>query len=234
MVAVNAPNRSPTAANLHAAVTTVLALDGHRNQDQPFAVWPVVGDDQGALVLRLGWLSDEPAPPGLLSCPGWRFGPLHTRTRAVTKSEITYAELAATPPSRRILFAVRSPMLFSSNGATVHLPTAWLMWRSLMHRWNQYCPEGLQLDPEAVEGAAHRARVDRFELESRDRVLASSPDGHGGWRERQLRGCVGTLEICPADEDDSALLTPLAGFAEVAGVGYMTTHGFGAVNVSVR
>ncbi|MGV1006484.1 MAG: CRISPR system precrRNA processing endoribonuclease RAMP protein Cas6 [Candidatus Nanopelagicales bacterium] len=231
--AVNSPDRSPTAANLHAAVTSSLALERHHDQEQPFAVWPVLSAEGGGLVLRVGWLPDDPPPSGLLSSAGWRFGPLHTRTRTVTQSRIPFAELVGATPGRRIRFDINSPMLFSRHGSTAHLPTTWLIWRSLLHRWNQHAPAGLALDGTAVEQAAQRAVVDRFALESRERLATATADGSGGWRERRIRGCVGWLEVALDSPADAELLTPLAGFAEVAGVGYMTTHGFGAVSVEV-
>lgn len=235
LVAANAPGRTPTAGNLHAAVTTALALDGHREQEQPFAVWPVLPEDDGpGLVLRVGWLPDSDPPAGLTGCRGWRFGPLHAQTRTVTTTRITYEQLAAAKPGRHISVQLVSPMLFSHHGVNVHLPTPWLMWRSLLHRWNRYCPPELAWDAREVEAAAGRVHVERFELTSRDRVVASTPDGRGGFRERRMRGCVGWMDVRPDNPTDSRLLTPLAGFAEVAGIGYMTTHGFGAVTIEVN
>jgi len=193
----------------------------HHAQDKPFSVGPVRGISGGAL-WRLGWLADSPLPDlaGVV-----RFGSVFHEVREHQVEEISFAALAAGRPVCSAGLAMVSPMYFSRNGRDHPIPDPVLIVRSLARRWNVAVPATVAIPDEL-----------------RDRLCATVllADMQGGTvaapvtTSRDQVGFVGTVRLeLPrhAELDIGVVFAALMRFAELAGIGAQTTHGFGAVDL---
>ena len=209
----------------------------HHAAVKPFAVGPFspastvaapaqdTGSASGA-AWRLGWLPDGPPP-------AWpptqvRFGVVTCPVVAHHEQAWSFAEIAATPPARRAVLTVLTPLFFARNGRDLPLPEPVLIVRSLVTRWNAHAPAGL-----AISDTDSRAVADAV-------YLAAMPGGHTV--DIQVAdtvhqtGFVGTAELAllrAAANRTASILAALARFAVIAGIGAQTTHGFGAVDVQL-
>ena len=118
-----------------------------------------------------------------------------------------------------------SPMYFSRNGRDHPIPDPVLIVRSLARRWNVAVPATVAIPDEL-----------------RDRLCAAVllADMQGGTvaapvtTSRDQVGFVGTVRLeLPrhAELDIGVVFAALMRFAELAGIGAQTTHGFGAVDL---
>lgn len=119
---------------------------------------------------------------------------------------------------RRVTFQLTSPVVFKSGGLSHSLPTASLMFNSLIEKWNAFAPVAFM--PELRRYAEECLAVSRFDLESRPVPLKE-----GGLR----IGAVGQITFTAANFDRFWLgqIRTLAAFALFAGVGAGTTQGLG-------
>ncbi|MDX9992708.1 MAG: CRISPR system precrRNA processing endoribonuclease RAMP protein Cas6 [Anaerolineales bacterium] len=126
--------------------------------------------------------------------------------------------LAGLGPARRVTFQFTSPVVFKSGGLSHPLPSASLVFHSLLERWNAFAP--LTLGPEVQRFAEECLAVSRFELKSRPVALKD-----GGLR----IGAVGALTFTATHPDKFWLgqIQTLAAFAQFAGVGAGTAQGLG-------
>lgn len=119
---------------------------------------------------------------------------------------------------RRVTFQFTSPVVFKSGGLSHPLPTASLVFHSLLERWNAFAP--LAFPPELQRFADECLAVSRFELKSRPVPLKE-----GGLR----IGAVGKLTFTATNPDKFWLgqLHTLAAFAQFSGLGAGTAQGLG-------
>jgi CRISPR-associated endoribonuclease Cas6 len=118
-------------------------------------------------------------------------------------------------------------MFFSRNGRDLPVPEPVLMVRSLVSRWNAHAPAELAIEDDTVRQLADGVYL--AGMRGGTEQVAVTP------QLRQL-GFVGTAELgllrtvsAHAGEVFGALMR----FAAIAGVGAQTTHGFGAVGVTI-
>lgn len=119
---------------------------------------------------------------------------------------------------RRVGFQFTSPVVFKSGGISQPLPTASLVFNSLIEKWNAFAP--LALMPELRRYAEECLAVSRFDLESRPVPLKE-----GGLR----IGAVGQITFTATHFDRFWMgqIQVLAAFALFSGVGAGTAYGLG-------
>lgn len=119
---------------------------------------------------------------------------------------------------RRVSFQFASPVVFKSGGLSHPLPTASLVFNSLIEKWNAFAP--LALMPELRRYAEECLAVSRFDLESRPVPLKE-----GGLR----IGAVGQITFTTTNFDRFWMgqIHALAAFALFCGIGAGTTQGLG-------
>lgn len=125
---------------------------------------------------------------------------------------------------RRVSFQFTSPVVFKSGGLSHPLPTASLVFNSLIEKWNAFAP--LALMPELRRYAEECLAVSRFDLESR-----SVPLKDGGLR----IGAVGQITFTTTNFDRFWMgqIHALAAFAFFSGIGAGTTQGLGQVRLVI-
>ncbi|MEU4376717.1 CRISPR system precrRNA processing endoribonuclease RAMP protein Cas6 [Pseudonocardia alni] len=186
-----------------------------------FSTGPLV--DHGDVVWwRLGWLGAArcPTPTGSV-----RIGPATRRIVGADVAEWSFAQLAAGPPARAAEVDVLSPLYFSRSGRDHPLPDPVLVVGSLARRWNQWCPVESSLTEDEL-----RALTSSVHLTDLDGRTRTSPVRPG----QDQTGFVGRVRFAvprAAGATTAAAFAALLRFAEIAGVGAQTGHGFGAVRV---
>lgn len=125
---------------------------------------------------------------------------------------------------RRVSFQFTSPVVFKSGGISHPLPTASLVFNSLIEKWNAFAP--LALMPELRRYAEECLAVSRFDLESRPVPLKE-----GGLR----IGAVGQITFTATTFDRFWLgqIHALAAFALYAGIGAGTSYGLGQARLMI-
>jgi CRISPR-associated endoribonuclease Cas6 len=212
-------------ARLHGAVCALVEREHcgeHRAQRKPFSVGPLLGGGSGAARWRLGWLADQ-APR--LAPEVVRFGPHPCAVVRSDTREVPFASLAAGPPAWSAELDVISPLYFSRNGRDHPLPDPVLVLRSTMDRWNAFASAALAV-PEPV-GRELLATVWLAAMDGRTESTPVTATMH-------QTGFVGTARLAltrAAGRTAATAFAALMRFADIAGIGAQTTHGFGAVRL---
>lgn len=125
---------------------------------------------------------------------------------------------------RRVTFQFASPVVFKSGGLTHPLPTAPLVFNSLLEKWNAFAP--LAFAPELRRYAETCLAVSRFDLKSRPVPLKD-----GGLR----IGAVGSVSFTATNFDRFWLgqIHALAAFARFSGLGAGTAQGLGQARLAM-
>ena len=207
-------------ARMHGAAC---ALFGHPEPGgRPrFSVWPLV-DRGDRASWRVGWLAAEPCPRDVAAVT---FGDDTHRVLDVAVREWTYPELAAARPARHADLDVHSPMFFSRNGRDLPLPDPVLIIQSLVGRWDHHAPPAF-----TVPDDVRRALLATVYLVGMD---GGTVTGAVGTRTAQT-GFVGSVSLAltrAADDPTASAFATLLRYAEIAGLGAQTGHGFGATTV---
>jgi len=212
-------------ARLHGAACAMVERQwggGHCAQRKPFSVGPLLGGGSGAARWRLGWLAD---PVPRLSPEVVRFGPHPCAVADCQTREVPFASLAAGPPAWSAELDVISPLYFSRNGRDHPLPDPVLMLRSTLDRWNAFAPA-----PLAVPEPVRRELLATVWLAAMDgRTVSTAVTAT-----MQQTGFVGTARLAltrAAGRVAATAFAALMRFADIAGIGAQTTHGFGAVRL---
>ncbi|MBA2324201.1 MAG: CRISPR system precrRNA processing endoribonuclease RAMP protein Cas6 [Pseudonocardiales bacterium] len=210
-------------ARLHGAACALLEPSAvpHDSNHKPFSVWPLIGDGPMAR-WRLGWLS---AVSPTVSFGPVTFGSTSHRVVRHRTEQISFADLARTPPRRRARVEAVSPLYFSRNGRDHPLPDPVLITRSALDRWDRHAPPAL-----VVPESARRELLSTIYLAEME---GCTVEGAVGARTSQS-GFVGVVELAltrAANQNTASLFAALLRFAGIAGIGAQTTHGFGAVRV---
>ncbi|MGH3801349.1 MAG: CRISPR system precrRNA processing endoribonuclease RAMP protein Cas6 [Pseudonocardiaceae bacterium] len=212
-------------ARLHGAACTMLEGPSvvHTAQHKPFSVGPLIEASPGRTRWRVGWLGSAEPPPipetvalGLARCP----------VRTARPQRKSFAELLAGPPVRHVELRFVSPTFFARKGRDLPLPDPVLIMRSLATRWDAHAPPELVLPAEVLTALLDSVYLADVAVETRRAQVS-----HAMWQ----TGFVGAARLALTKAGDAAatqVFTALTRFAEFAGVGAQTTHGFGAVRLA--
>ena len=136
-----------------------------------------------------------------------------------------FAALAASPPAWSAELDIISPLYFSRNGRDHPLPDPVLMLRSACERWNAFAPIPLPIPDETARALLAAVRL--AAMEGRTVSTPVSATMH-------QTGFVGSVRLALGRDATPCLASAFAAlmrFADIAGVGAQTTHGFGAVRL---
>jgi len=211
-------------ARLHGAACALIepSWDGdHDAQRKPFSVGPLVGEN-GVARWRLGWLPDDvpDVEPSVV-----RFGALACPVLRCDVRTVSFAELASGPPAWSAELDVLSLLYFARNGRDHPLPDPVLIVQSALARWNVFAPAELSV-PSDVE----RELVSTVWLAAFDGRTESAPVT----ATMHQTGFVGSVRLAltrAAGPVTAGAFAALIRFAEIAGIGAQTTHGFGAIHL---
>jgi CRISPR-associated endoribonuclease Cas6 len=219
---------APSPGQVHGAASALLEgpTADHHGQVKSFAVRPAADDGQ-MTTWRLAWLRDGdlPAawPPRVV-----RFGPCERFVVGYDVDLWPFSRLAGGGPARAVDVATVSPLYFSNNGRDLPLPDPARVVRSLLERWNACAPPAFTIDGEDGRAVASAVFLDAMTGSVERIPLAPT---------LRQTGFVGTFRLrLPRAASDGAarVFGALASFAPLAGIGAQTTHGFGAVDVTVN
>ena len=135
---------------------------------------------------------------------------------------ITQAEQLSSSQAARIVF--HNTASFKSNGIYQIFPTVSLILQNLLQRWNEFFPEMLLEDDDAIQMLTNNLRIRSYRLKSSTYRLKQS----------SIPGFCGEIVI-------SSKLSPpmlelwkmLLIFSEYAGIGIKTALGMGGVSIFV-
>ncbi|MGH4016432.1 MAG: CRISPR system precrRNA processing endoribonuclease RAMP protein Cas6 [Pseudonocardiaceae bacterium] len=213
-------------ARLHGAACALLEKSNavpHTAQHKPFSVGPLFEGSGGRTHWRLGWLeaTEPPQLPAVLT-----LGPARCKVQHTRPASVTFTELLAGLPVRHAELHFVSPTFFARKGRDLPLPDPVLIMRSLASRWDAHAPAELALP--ATELSALLDTVYLHEMAGETRRAQVS-------RTMWQTGFVGAARLAltrAGDDVTTQVFTALTRFAEFAGVGAQTTHGFGAVRLA--
>jgi CRISPR-associated endoribonuclease Cas6 len=212
-------------ARLHGAACALLEgpAAAHTAQHKPFSVGPLIETGAGVTRWRVGWLAAAGPPP---TPKVVEFGPARCAVQPTQPQVVSFAELLAGPPVRRAELHFLSPTFFARKGRDLPLPDPVLIMRSLASRWDAHAPGELALPTKELSALLDSVYLDEVTIESHRAQVSQTM-----WQP----GFVGAarLALTKAGDDVTAqVFTALTRFAEFAGVGAQTTHGFGAVRLA--
>lgn len=212
-------------ARLHGAACALLEDNSvpHTAQHKPFSVGPLFEGSAGRARWRLGWLATTDPPPIPATVA---LGPARCEVQPTRPASVTFAELLTTPPVRQVELHFVSPTFFARKGRDLPLPDPVLVMRSLASRWDAHAPHELALPAEVLSALLDSVYVNEMACETRRAQVSGTM-----WQ----TGFVGAARLAltkAGDHVTAQVFTALARFAEFAGVGAQTTHGFGAVRLA--
>ncbi|MEV4511586.1 CRISPR system precrRNA processing endoribonuclease RAMP protein Cas6 [Dactylosporangium sp. NPDC049525] len=174
-----------------------------------------------------------PAPPADVKLGDHRYQVVGIEDRSVT-----FGELLQGGAATAVRMEHRSPATLSVPTAQypdgtrgpkryLPLPEPVIIYRGLARRWNTHAPAALRLPDTVLTEISARVALAEHDIRT---VVADLGDG-------KRPGFVGraTYVLAGADRDDHArtAFTALSGFAGLCGVGSQTSHGLGAVTVTL-
>ena len=146
------------------------------------------------------------------------------RVNAMQAEHIDSADTLLALPERHVMkLRFLTPTAFKSEGNYVNLPSAPLIMRNLLKKWNgcfaDVCPIEDE-DGEGIQAIANGLRIADYRLSSRDYLLKGQP----------IPGFTGELTLkCRLDGFHLTMVNLLLHFAPYAGVGIKTALGMGGV-----
>ncbi len=118
-------------------------------------------------------------------------------------------------------------MFFSRNGRDLPLPEPVLIVRSLLARWNAHAPDALAISDDAARELVGAVFLDAMSGASQQVSVTEQIRQVGFVGEAQLR-LLKTASAATAEVFGAVMR-----FAAIAGVGAQTTHGFGALDITM-
>lgn len=228
-LAFGAPNIADP-RHLHAVVSSWLdgdraaGLSEHRDTDKPWAVGPQQPHADGMRLLvrllddRLATRLDSRAHPGAAVVFGDSRGHVSGAVRGGPRRifAVSWDELDDPMRVRRWQLHLQAPVVFNSQRYHVRVDATSIL-RTLAHRWQCWHPDGERVD---VAPDAFAVRTDlRAVRQPYD--LPTMP----------RHALVGRLDIWAKGDEGALSLSKLVQWAQFAGIGAKTTHGFGATAV---
>lgn len=220
-------SREPTPYQIHGLVCGLLAEDDeqHSAQEKLWSIRPPAVLGKGWQI-QVVWHSDLATPPVREAGDGSvRLGAIHYEVVSLTSTRLPLQALMLGSADRADLEFV-TPAWFSRSGSEYPLPDARLIYRGLGLRWAAIDQFGSLLAPEALEEVAGQVRITRFSGETRQFQLGKA----------RRTGFVGRARYALPRGSDSRVREAFGALTQLAplvGVGAMTTHGAGCVEVEV-
>lgn len=135
----------------------------------------------------------------------------------------SFAQLSSLTPTSRVQVEFQTPAFFSRNGRKYFLPDPILIHQRLIQRWNDMqLGAGIHIDDDLARELTSHISLDACSIET-----VGGPSKSEGFMGTAV---FGLMQAAP--QTCHHLLSTLWGFAEYAGIGAQTTHGFGVVSVS--
>jgi CRISPR-associated endoribonuclease Cas6 len=160
----------------------------------------------------------------------------HTWAGQTTFSEIAQ-DSAYTQSTRDVRMEFVSPTAFRTNGNDISIPSPQQIFRSLWRKWNEFCPDAMQLDDQWPDFAADCILVN--ELIAVNTVRWEFAEGTRG----AATGFTGTVGFTllpktkvpkkwqPYWEGADVVMQSLARYAFYSGVGHHSTIGMGQARI---
>lgn len=211
-------------ARLHGAACTLMEPTSaeHHAQRKPFSAGPLMGEG-GMIRWRLGWLPEDVLA---LAPQAVRFGPLDCPVLRCDVRPVPFASLANGPPAWSAELELLSPLYFSRNGRDHPLPDPVLIVQSALARWNAFAPPVLAVPPEVAHELAATVWLAAFEGRAESAPVTAT---------MHQTGFVGSVRLAltrAAGPAVAGAFAALMRFADIAGLGAQTTHGFGATHLT--
>ena len=195
----------------------------HHQQNKPFAVVPPYSTADG-VAWQLTWLGEDALCPAVAVGTEVRFGNQRMAVVRVTCDERSWASLSQAPPVRKAQIDFPTGTTFSRDSRRHYpLPDPETLFAGLLRRWNAFAPAVLRVHSDRVAAFLLDVVLTECEIATRSVVVGqgSRPVFTGTIRV----GLVGS------SSEHALLLGALLRWAECAGVGALTTHGLGVVEV---
>lgn len=206
--------------------------EAHQNQQKTFSIQPPVFMDQGRTVeLHLNSLIDDlnivhRLQERLLGIKGQtaNLGQAYPlQNSAIDCSGESWDEFAELAPSRNVTIETLSPISFSRNGDSFNLPDAKIVHSQLIRKWRAVAPErSASINQEAEDDLMQNVVLVSFDINSRHIDET--------WKRRCFEGTF-SYNVRSSSLATQSLFTQLWAFATYSGVGAMTTHGLGAIEI---
>lgn len=220
-------SREPTPYQIHGMVCGLLAEDDeqHSAQEKPWSIRPPAPHGDGWQI-QMVWHSDSATPSVREKGNGsLRLGAIHYEVVSLTSTRLPLQALVLGSADRTELEFI-TPTWFSRSGSEYPLPDARMIYRGLGMRWAAIDQFGSLLAPEALEVVAGQVRITRFSGETRQFLLGKA----------RRTGFVGRARYALPRGSDPRVreaFGALTRLARLVGVGAMTTHGAGCVEVEL-
>lgn len=211
-------------ARLHGAACAMLESTetAHTAQHKPFSVGPLIEESTGQTHWRVGWLGSAQPPPIPRTVA---LGPARCPVRPAPPQHTSFAQLLASEPVKHAELHLISPTFFARKGRDLPLPDPVLIIRSLSTRWDAHAPPELALPAEVFTALLDSVYLANASIETRRAQVSQTmwQTGFVGAAQLSLTKAAGAATI--------QVFTALTRFAEFAGIGAQTTHGFGAARL---
>jgi len=206
--------------------------EAHQNQEKTFSIQPPVFMDHGRTVeLHLNSLVDDlnivdRLQERLLGIKGQtaNLGQAYPlQDSAIYRIEESWDDFRLLTPARTVSIETVSPITFSRNGDSFNLPDAKVVHSQLIRKWKAVAPESsASIDQEAEDDLMQNIVLDSFDINSRHIEET--------WKRRCFEGTF-SYTVRSHSKATQLLFAQLWAFATYSGVGAMTTHGLGAIEI---
>lgn len=138
-----------------------------------------------------------------------------------------YAALVHIPPAEQAVMHFRSVTYFSRSGRSHPLPDPVLLYAGLIRRWNHYAPEHAR-----ITEVEEKELLGVVVLSAHD--ISSSPVDLGAGIRIGFTGTATFRLHGQQTPTTQQQFTALSLFAAIAGAGAQTTHGLGAIDLTLE
>lgn len=200
----------------------------HELQVKPFAIWPLMTEGEH-FIIRLAVLIDDVAMvrriSGRLKATPHLGEDIPLAIEGCTIDTQSFEDLSRSIPRSQILVDCVSPVVYSRNGKYYALPDPHLVHRGLVMRWNEFAPKQSHVTDDDARQLLSTVEMIGCKIE------AANVKDMG--RRIGFTGSVKYKVSSDSNEDVQRWFTALWRFASFSGLGSMTTHGLGAVNINI-
>jgi len=206
--------------------------EAHQNQEKTFSIQPPVFMDHGRTVeLHLNSLVDDlnivdRLQERLLGIKGQtaNLGQAYPlQDSAIDCSGESWDDFRLLTPARTVSIETVSPITFSRNGDSFNLPDAKVVHSQLLRKWKAVAPaHSHSISQEDEDDLMQNIVLDSFDINSRHIEET--------WKRRCFEGTF-SYTVRSQSKATQLLFAQLWAFATYSGVGAMTTHGLGAIEI---